>query len=195
MFKKNRLKAGNLKLSKNTLIFDLPAMKTCPDSSKCHGTCYARKGEWRPAVKAWRVENYKLAKKPKKLFKLLYSQLSRTKKNAIRIHSSGDFFSQDYIDMWTDLAISFPDKMFYAYTKAKKTFNFSTLEKSQNVNILNSLVWGKLNYGSRKYVENLAKKSGAFICPHGYSGEKITCGEECKYCLTKGNTSALFLQH
>ena len=41
-------------------------------------------------------------------------------KNAgiIRLHSSGEFFSQDYFDAWLALAICNPDILFYAYTKS-----------------------------------------------------------------------------
>ena len=36
----------------------------------------------------------------------------------IRIHSSGDFFSQDYFDAWIVVPRAHPERTFYAYTKA-----------------------------------------------------------------------------
>lgn len=36
---------------------------------------------------------------------------------AVRIHDSGDFFSQDYLDDWLEIARLVPDVLFYAYTK------------------------------------------------------------------------------
>lgn len=36
---------------------------------------------------------------------------------AIRIHDSGDFFADWYLDLWADLANLFTDVLFYAYTK------------------------------------------------------------------------------
>jgi hypothetical protein len=36
----------------------------------------------------------------------------------IRIHSSGDFFNQDYFDSWLEVATKNPNILFYAYTKA-----------------------------------------------------------------------------
>lgn len=195
MFKKNRLKAGNLKLSKGTLIFDLPAVKSCPNSSSCHKTCYARKMETWPYIKKWRDTNFTLAKNPERLFNLLYDQLSKTKKRYIRIHSSGDFFNQEYVNLWIKVAKEFPDKMFYSYTKAIKILDFNSLKKLPNVNMFDSFIRGKLNYGPREYIEKLARQSGAFICPHGYSGEKITCGEGCSHCMEKGARRVVFLQH
>lgn len=36
---------------------------------------------------------------------------------AVRIHDSGDFFTDWYLDLWIDLAECTPDVLFYAYTK------------------------------------------------------------------------------
>lgn len=36
---------------------------------------------------------------------------------AVRIHDSGDFFADWYLELWCDLADWFPDILFYAYTK------------------------------------------------------------------------------
>ena len=36
----------------------------------------------------------------------------------VRIHSAGDFFSQIYFDAWLSVVHSFPQTLFYAYTKA-----------------------------------------------------------------------------
>jgi hypothetical protein len=35
----------------------------------------------------------------------------------VRVHSSGDFFNQDYFDAWLIVATKRPDLIFYAYTK------------------------------------------------------------------------------
>lgn len=40
------------------------------------------------------------------------------KAKAIRVHVGGDFFVQSYFDAWLETARKFPDKVFYAYTKA-----------------------------------------------------------------------------
>lgn len=36
---------------------------------------------------------------------------------AVRIHDSGDFFADWYVDLWVQIADRFPDVLFYAYTK------------------------------------------------------------------------------
>jgi len=39
---------------------------------------------------------------------------------AVRIHASGDFFNQEYFDMWLDIAKENPTVEFWAYTKSLK---------------------------------------------------------------------------
>ena len=36
----------------------------------------------------------------------------------VRLHVSGDFYSQDYLDMWMIIANRNPNHLFYCYTKA-----------------------------------------------------------------------------
>lgn len=36
---------------------------------------------------------------------------------AVRVHDSGDFYSDEYLDAWIEIARSVPDVLFYAYTK------------------------------------------------------------------------------
>jgi len=46
---------------------------------------------------------------------------------AVRIHDSGDFFSEEYLGGWITLAERFPQILFYAYTKEVKLFESSVL--------------------------------------------------------------------
>ena len=43
-----------------------------------------------------------------------------TKAKAVRIHASGDFYSQQYFDMWLELCRQHPEVEFWAYTKSLK---------------------------------------------------------------------------
>ena len=139
---------GNSKLSKDTLIFDLPAGKSCPGAKDClafiiHESgkrhlvdgpescfrCFAASNEVRfPAVSANRESNFLLAKKCLRTGMLVY-QLDRaiheqkTKKTKkIRIHSSGDFFSLSYLLGWLEVARINPDLDFYCYSKSLHFF-------------------------------------------------------------------------
>lgn len=47
---------------------------------------------------------------------------SSGKKNEVRIHESGDFYNQKYLDAWVKVAKSMPNVLFYAYSKSLPYF-------------------------------------------------------------------------
>jgi hypothetical protein len=124
----NRLRFGNTKLYK-ILIFDLPAGKSCLNCSSCASRCYAKKAEVQhPETEIFRATNFHLVKNNLKFLKnILVKQLSKTSIPTVRIHASGDFYSQGYIDMWDSIISSFPTINFYAYTKVNKILNFEII--------------------------------------------------------------------
>ena len=188
------LQAGNKKLSRDILIFNLPPGKSCLNCKECYKTCYARKAyKQYPNVKISWNYNLELAKNdPDKLFNSIVNQLKSTKKNIIRIHSSGDFFSQGYIDLWEKIIKNFPNKKFYVYTKVNKLLDFSNIRKLNNFNLIKSFIDGHLNYGSIDYCNNLVKNHGAFLCP-ATKGKGIRCGQDCNYCIN--NSRPVFIEH
>lgn len=185
-----RLKGGNQKLH-NCLVFDLPAVLSCPNCSSCKKTCYALQAQMQYAdVRVFRNTNFHLAVfNLDKLQNLIETQLQTSKTNIVRVHSSGDFFSQEYVNMWLNIISKFPQKQFYAYTKAEKIFKFKRLS---NFNLITSFIKGKLNYGNIEYCEMLKSRYNAFICPCGIDKD-IKCGIDCNYCVT--NKKVCFLIH
>jgi len=186
-----RLKIGNSKL-KNILVFDLPYGQTCPNHTDCIKNCYAKKAERQyPNVRSWRADNLTLTKDPLTFQGLINEQLAKTKLTVVRIHSSGDFYSQDYLNTWGSIAQANPTKVFFAFTKT----NWSLGKLPANMNVISSLINGKLNFGPRVYVEALARDTGAYICEstHPYDTSLIQCGVNCTYCHT--NKKVVFVQH
>jgi hypothetical protein len=124
----------NLKWSKNntklkktdTISFNLPAFKSedgfkvCPKAGACATLCYARQGHYVvPVVSKAREFNLKIVRGNLRTFiRMAIEDLSRVKNKTVRVHDSGDFFSQDYLDSWLTIAKVFPKKKFYAYTKS-----------------------------------------------------------------------------
>lgn len=185
--KEKLLKYENMKL-KNQLIFTLPATKeVC--SMICKG-CYAAKAQVRfPKALAYR-ERMLERSKDKSFVANMYCEIVKvTKKKsieAIRIHESGEFYSQDYIDKWEIIASYLPKQKFYAFTKRKKDFDFSKLEALPNFVVIDSLKFGGLNYGSYEEMLKLKTQHGAMICPATFKGaSKDTCGVSCNWCWTK----------
>ena len=118
---------GNSKLVKtDTVSFNIPAFRsadgfeTCPKAGACATMCYARQGRYMiPNVAGAREFNLDIVRNRLAEFVGMATEdLLRIKNKIVRIHDSGDFFSQQYVDAWFQLARSFPEKKFYAYTKS-----------------------------------------------------------------------------
>lgn len=136
---------SNSKLKKlDTVSFNLPAFRSadgfhvCPKAGGCATVCYARQGFYvMPGVAKVREENLALIRKSLDAFvDAAVSDLKKIRQPIIRIHDSGDFFSQAYLDAWIKVMEAFPDKKFYAYTKslhldwAKTPSNFQRIQSA-----------------------------------------------------------------
>ena len=118
---------GNSKLAKlDTVSFNIPAFRsadgfeTCPKAGACATLCYARQGRYMmPNVAATREFNLRIVRGDLQQFVVWATEdLQRIKNKIVRVHDSGDFFSQAYMDAWFEIAGRFPEKKFYAYTKS-----------------------------------------------------------------------------
>ena len=109
--------------------WNLPSGFTCPFAMEClvkvdrHTgkfdnkskayRCYSAMQERFPAVRNHRWENFDFLRDGGK------PEIPK-KAEAVRIHMSGDFYSQDYFDMWLDICNENPKIEFWAYTKSLK---------------------------------------------------------------------------
>jgi len=191
-----RMSLGNSKLH-SILIFDM--LEGLKGSCKfdCE-QCYAKKSS-RMYINSeqFKTVNYFMAKNHEtELEIILRIQLKVTNIKTVRIHSSGDFFSNSYINMWERIIKDFPHIKFYAYTKSKDFFDFDNICKLQNFNLIDSFAiinnQKVLNYGNEEHIEKLVKQ-GYFLCPATKNDWKGKCGKECFYCIT--NDKVCFNQH
>lgn len=130
---------GNAKLSGDTAIFSLPAGFTCPgallclsranqqtgkitDGKQTQFRCYAASAEAlfkNIRVSRWNnFEALQAAKDTMPMVELILRSLPRNGVKLVRIHGSGDFYSQAYFDAWLSVAKARPELIFYCYTKA-----------------------------------------------------------------------------
>jgi hypothetical protein len=148
---------GNAKLSKGTLVFSLPAGKTCPGALHCKSfaavdingkrsivdgpetifRCFAASSEVQyDQVFNNRADNMQQivnAIQDGTVVDLIHNsiQIHRTKSiKLVRIHESGDFFSGVYLDAWIQVAQRNPDLKFYAYTKTLPLFLYLKLPEN-----------------------------------------------------------------
>ena len=109
--------------------WNLPSGFTCPFAMEClvkvdrHTgkfdnkskayRCYSAMQERFPAVRNHRWTNFDFLRDGGK------PEIPK-KAEAVRIHMSGDFYSQDYFNMWLDICNENPKIEFWAYTKSLK---------------------------------------------------------------------------
>lgn len=109
-----------VKLSNGTNV------KTCPNAGACATVCYARNGTYNFSnVKGRHTQNLEyIIEDPQGWFAQMLEEVSKPKMRGkhIRIHDAGDFFSQDYLEMWLKLARLVPEVTFYCYTKEVSMF-------------------------------------------------------------------------
>lgn len=127
---------GNAKLSERIATFSLPAGHSCPGAKACLAKviagklidgssqefrCFSASAElFRPNVHASRIRNFNLLKAAQTvrgMARLILASLPRNR-NTVRIHVSGDFFSETYFLAWIVVARIKSDVIFYAYTKS-----------------------------------------------------------------------------
>jgi hypothetical protein len=142
---------GNAKLNKQTLIFNLPAGKTCPGALECKSwavvdnngkrtirdgehtqfRCFAASGEVqysgafnsRAENLGTIVENLRVGVDYTADQINVALQHFRTRNTElVRIHESGDFFNPLYLQAWNTVAKSNPDLKFYCYSKSLRIF-------------------------------------------------------------------------
>lgn len=171
---------GNSKLKEaGMLMFNMPAGKAFCNRN-CPG-CYAVKEQVRfPKTFEARLRRYEAALEDDFADRIILElKYMYTKPKYYRVHSSGEFISQRYVDDWVKIAKTFPDIIFYAYTKRIKDFDFSILKILPNFILIDSLQHGRINYGKLKDAPK-----GAFICP-AQPKTGVVCGVTCNYCMRK----------
>lgn len=190
---KKLIQKGNSKLGSKMVMFNLPANKeVC--GRECKG-CYAIKEQKRfpTSVPQARQQRYE-ASLQLDFSSRIVAEISalRTPPTFVRVHSSGEFYDQAYINKWATIAKKLPNVKFYAYTKRKKQFDFTKLEALDNFVLIDSFHYGRINYGKH----DKAPKN-AFICPE-QKGANIQCGTDCTHCMVKGKADKIgvyFIQH
>ena len=110
---------SNKKVKTSTL--DILPCVTCPGSTPlCREYCYVRHNLNRTlGYKAYLTVNTNIVKNDLQLFKTqMIAYLTNYNGRFFRLHSSGDYFSQEYVNIWNEIIALFPDIKFLAFTKS-----------------------------------------------------------------------------
>lgn len=99
---------------------------TCPSAGVCAAVCYARFGTFAfPQVKAKHQRNLTRVLDDLPQFESdILAELAKPKFRGacLRVHDSGDYFSDDYLRAWLRIARAVPDVLIYSYTKEVTRF-------------------------------------------------------------------------
>ena len=160
-------------------MFNLPATPTICKRI-CPG-CYAHREQTRfPSVLSAREDRYSASLSPD-FASTIISEIKSIRKPfvAYRIHASGEFYSQVYVNKWTTIAKALPQVTFYAFTKRLHDFDFSAFMSLPNAILIDSCMHTAINYShANSLLPNVP------ICPATRS-KLVRCGIDCTYCMTK----------
>lgn len=146
----------NEKLKKDHIVsFSLPAGHTSPNKGDNVGPAYAmvNSKSWKKALSD-SADNWASAERDDFVPRMNEMLKKYKPDQKIRLHDSGDFYSQPYVDKWHEIAKQNPDKKFYTYTKALD-LNLKKLQNLPNMHVIQS-VGGK--YDSKVNIDE----------PHSY---------------------------
>lgn len=108
----------------------------------------------------------------------------------VRIHAAGDFDSVEDVDTWLQIATECPGTKFWTYTK-RDFDRIAALNSLLNVNVVPSILKGRVNYGPCADLLELKKENpAAYICPCGFTEKHC---DTCKACATQ--PAVIFLLH
>ena len=186
---KNLIKRGNMKIGKNTLIFNMGPAELCPSRDKglCQvgHRCYALKAErqYHHVVPQYRFRQARfwLENESHVISKAIKDKAKAIRVGSIdyvRINESGDFWSQDCVNKLFEVCNEVPELRFYVYT-ARRDLNFEGRPGNLTVN------------GSGFMVDNEFKAvnevTGEYVCP----GD---C-RDCNLCKQNGNKTIEVVMH
>lgn len=194
----NLLSVGmNRKLDKYIAVCNLPSHKTCPGKTKiCSKICYATKSE--------RIYGYKVNNKRRLVFeeslkdtfveKIISELKNMSHITRVRLHESGDFYSQKYLDKWIKIAKALPHITFLAYTRS---FNLDFSGRPKNFIVywsFDASTKTKVPKGrtAKLVLKDETPPKNAVTCKH--KSRYNYCGRECHICW-KGAKNVYFIQH
>lgn len=192
----------------NVFVWSLPAVATCPGASAwCKRFCYNAdpRAEKFP-LRAWSDNWASVEEHSEILAARILEQLRATLgRTAVRIHSSGDFFSIDYVRFWLAIASQEPTVAFWAYTRSWAVPSLlpwlEELRSLTNVQLFASWdrtmpppppTW-RLSLVAFGATEPVYRNQPALQCPEEY-GAAESCAS-CGYCIREGTGDVLFSAH
>lgn len=175
----------NTKYYRDTVYeWNLPSGFSCPFAKEClvkvdrvtgkfsnksnAYKCYSAMAERFPSCRESRWKNYDYVKGGG-------VPVLPAKAKAVRIHASGDFFNQDYFDMWLQICRDNPSVEFWAYTKSLIYWLWRINEIPKNL-VLTASYGGrhddKIAEYNLKHTKVIKSKTDALFLPIDYNDDE-----------------------
>ena len=206
------LEMGNSKTGRSgvffekILVWNLPPIITCPGASEwCKRNCYNADTNKHYPMKEWENNLWWALHKMEELKKHLIERIMAEENIAVRIHSSGDFFSLNYINMWREIAAVCRNAYFWAYTRswAVEELHDAIICLSEIANIsLFASYDSTMGLKCHELYSSLAVEPNDlsdynspqfYVCPEQFTGGK--CCADCGFCITRGDRDVVFTVH
>ena len=135
----SKLKKTSKSLGLRVFNFGIPAYKsasgklTCPFADACVKFCYAKKGAyiWSNVQPAFE-KRYQLSKTDNFVNKM-NQEIIKKKPDYVRVHDSGDYYSNAYLRKWLAIAIHNPQVRFYSYTNCVEMLKNTNLPDNYDI--------------------------------------------------------------
>jgi len=113
------LMQGNGKLGSAIHVWSLPAIESCPGSTKtCRDACYARRHRFRFASVRRRLQwNWRQCRRADFVDRMV-SEIRSQGVLVLRLHVSGDFWSAAYVEQWFEIMRRAPRARCFGYTRS-----------------------------------------------------------------------------
>ena len=186
----NLIQRGNAKLISQHMFNITTSEAVC--GRICKGCYSAREQVRHPSALAVRDKRYEISLSSDfvSAMNVELKLLSSTEHKVLRLHSSGEFYSVEYINKWMQIFKANPEWTFYTFTKRFADFptELKALDNLPNVYITDSLFAGTINYNKTGVVINPDTGVPLVVCPATLS--KIGCDPDiCKYCYSDNGSS------
>lgn len=140
----SKLKKTSKKEGERAFNWGIPALKsasgfaTCPNAGACALGCYAQAGAYRFSNVAATFERRLALTRSAEFEATILAELRRKRVSVLRVHDSGDFYSEEYARRWFAVMRAAPKVKFYAYTKQVAMFKAMRLELPANFTLIYS---------------------------------------------------------
>lgn len=204
------IRKGNGKLADIIAVFNLPVIPItiCRGAASpgCLDWCFGIKFQqfknvWKALVANWD------ASKRNDFVDRMVDEIRRSGVKVVSPHHNADFYSQEYVEKWAQIARRLPGILFYTYSKSLD-LDLTPLTSLPNFTVIKSY-GGRFDHLIDKQRDNYSTvvgildqkhvAEGEYACPEispGRNESEKFCGNLCDYCISdhKHKIRVVFLE-